>query len=175
MIPLEPIGFYLASAALIFFAYKVVTAPNPVHCALYLALTMIGLAGVFFKLNAHFIAGVQLIVYAGAVMVMFVMVVMLFDLRHEIRSFSRGLVSGLFKIMSAALLAGYLIGAVGESPLVQPGQATLAQSQSVTQDLSLLLFSNYLLIFEVLGVLLLVIAVGVVAVSRVKGGTHAVD
>src|SRR6186997_2126812 len=100
----EAIGFYSLAFFLLFFAFKVITVPNPIHSALYLVLTMIGLAGVFFNLGAQFIAGVQMIVYAGAVMVLFVMVLMLFDLRAEIRSFSRGLFSGALKVMSAAML-----------------------------------------------------------------------
>src|SRR5687768_7680967 len=100
----EAVGFYLLAVFLIFFAYKVVSSPNPLHSALYLVLTMLGLAAAFFNLGAQFIAGVQLIVYAGAVMVLFVMVLMLFDLKAEIRSFSRGLISGMLKIMAAGLM-----------------------------------------------------------------------
>lgn len=168
------IAFYVFAAILILFAYKVVTSPNPVHSALYLVLTMLMMAGFYFHLNAEFIAGVQIIVYAGAVMVLFVMVLMLFDLKHEIRSFSKGLVSGLLKIVSAALVAGYLIGSLGESGSADGTvKATLVGGPGLTRDLAVLLYSKYLLAFEVLGILLLIVAVGVVAVSRVRGGTHA--
>ena len=71
---LHAIGFYFVALFLLFFAYRTVTSANPIHSSLYLALTMILLAGVYFTLGAPFIAGVQLIVYAGAVMVLFVMV-----------------------------------------------------------------------------------------------------
>ena len=111
----EAIGFYSMALFLIFFAFKTITATNPIHSALYLALTMIGLAGVFFQLDAQFIAGVQMIVYAGAVMVLFVMVLMLFDLKTELRAFSRGLFSGFLKIFSAAILAGFALGAATNS------------------------------------------------------------
>src|SRR3954465_2747842 len=102
---MDAIGFYSIAFFLCFFAFKTISSVNPIHSALYLALTMIGLSGVFFQLDAQFIAGVQLIVYAGAVMVLFVMVLMLFDLKTEIRAFSRGLLAGFLKIFSAALLA----------------------------------------------------------------------
>lgn len=169
------LAFYVFAAILMLFAYKVVISPNPVHSALYLVLTMLMMAGFYFHLNAEFIAGVQIIVYAGAVMVLFVMVLMLFDLKHELRSFSKGLVSGLLKIVSAALVAGYLIGSFGESSSSPEGvtKATLVGGPGLTRDLSVLLYSKYLLPFEVLGVLLLIVAVGAVAVSRVRGGTHA--
>ncbi len=171
-----PILFYVYAAILVFFAFKVISTPNPIHSALYLVLTMLGLAAAFYDLNAQFIAGVQVIVYAGAVMVLFVMVLMLFDLQQELRAFSKGLVSGLFKIMSAAMIAGYLVGTFYEAGgvnEVSPSMATLTPAASLTKDLSILLFSKYILAFEVLGVLLLVVAVGAVAVSRVRGGTHA--
>lgn len=168
----DAIGFYSLAFFLLFFAFKVITVPNPIHSALYLVLTMIGLAGVFFNLGAQFIAGVQMIVYAGAVMVLFVMVLMLFDLRAEIRSFSRGLFSGALKVMSAAMLAGFALGAAKSSVAILETPAA-APTADVTRQLGVLLYTKYLWAFEVLGVLLLVVAVGVVAVSRIKGGTHA--
>ena len=171
----EAIGFYTLALFLIFFAYRTITVPNPLHSALYLALTMIGLAAAFFNLGAQFIAGVQLIVYAGAVMVLFVMVLMLFDLRAELRSFSRGLVSGALKVMAAALMAGLALGAADSSVAIlePPPPATAPVTADVTRQLGILLYTKYLYAFEILGVLLLVVAVGVVAVSRMKGGTHA--
>lgn len=171
----EAIGFYTLALFLIFFAFKVITVPNPLHSALYLVLTMIGLAAMFFNLGAQFIAGVQLIVYAGAVMVLFVMVLMLFDLKSELRAFSRGLVSGMLKIIAAAVLAGIAWGAAQNSVAVfESAQAPAAETaMDTTRQLGLLLYTKYLFAFEVLGILLLVVAVGVVAVSRMKGGTHA--
>jgi NADH-quinone oxidoreductase subunit J len=171
----EAIGFYSLAFFLVFFAYQVITVPNPIHSALYLALTMIGLAAAFFNLGAHFIAGVQLIVYAGAVMVLFVMVLMLFDLRAEIRSFSRGLISGALKVISAAVIAGIAMGVASSSIGIIEREAPAMppeMSADVTKQLGLLLYTKYLFAFEVLGVLLLVVAVGVVGVSRMKGGTH---
>ncbi|HMN66971.1 MAG TPA: NADH-quinone oxidoreductase subunit J [Bdellovibrionales bacterium] len=168
----EAIAFYTLAFFLVFFAYRVITVPNPLHSALYLVLMMIGLAAAFFNLGAQFIAGVQLIVYAGAVMVLFVMVLMLFDLRSELRAFSRGLVSGALKVMSAALLAGIALGAANSSVAILQPPADGAVSADVTKQLGVLLYTKYLFAFEILGVLLLVVAVGVVAVSRMKGGTH---
>lgn len=172
--------FYVLALSLIFFAFKVVTSANPIHSALYLVLTMMGVAGLFFHLNAQFIAGVQVIVYAGAVMVLFVMVLMLFDLKHEFNAFAKGLVSGFLKLMSVALVVGYLVGVFLESgeskgvkaSLTTSGDQTSTQLQ-VTRDLAQLLYTKYVLVFEVLGVLLLVVAIGAVAISRIQGGTHA--
>ena len=173
---MQAIGFYGLALFLIFFAFKTITVVNPVHSALYLVLTMVGLAAAFFELGAQFIAGVQMIVYAGAVMVLFVMVLMLFDVESELRAFSRGLISGALKVISAAVLAGFALGAVNSS-LGTIGTVEAKETQlfagDVTRQLSILLYTKYLFAFEILGVLLLVVAVGVVAVSRMKGGTHA--
>lgn len=169
----DAIGFYSLALFLIFFAYRTITVTNPIHSALYLVLTMIGLAAVFFNLGAQFIAGVQMIVYAGAVMVLFVMVLMLFDLKAEIRAFSRGLFSGALKVISAALLAGLALGAANSSIGILDNADKQGLGPDVTRQLGILLYTKYLYAFEVLGVLLLVVAVGVVAVSRIKGGTHA--
>lgn len=170
---LEAISFYTLALFLIFFAYKTITVANPLHSALYLVLTMLGLASAFFNLGAQFIAGVQLIVYAGAVMVLFVMVLMLFDLKAEIRAFSRGLISGALKVMSAALIAGLAWGGARSSVTVLDTPDSQAVGADVTRQLGILLYTKYLFAFEILGILLLVVAVGVVAVSRMKGGTHA--
>ena len=169
----DAIAFYSLALFMIYFAFKTITVPNPIHSALYLVLTMIGMASAFFMLDAQFIAGVQMIVYAGAVMVLFVMVLMLFDLKAELRSFSRGLFSGALKVMAAALLAGLAIGATNSSVAILDSQETPRVVADVTRQLGLLLYTKYLYAFEALGVLLLVVAVGVVAVSRIKGGTHA--
>lgn len=170
----EAVGFYSLAAFVLYFAFKTVTVINPIHSALNLVLTMIGLAGVFFNLGAQFIAGVQMIVYAGAVMVLFVMVLMLFDLRAELRAFSRGLFSGMLKLICAGLLAGIFWAASDSSLAVLEAPAsTPAFEGDVTRQLGIMLYTKYLYAFEALGVLLLVVAVGVVAVSRIKGGTHA--
>lgn len=172
----EAIAFYSLALFLIFFAYKTISSANPIHSALYLVLTMLGLATVFFSLGAHFIAGVQVIVYAGAVMVLFIIVLMLFDLKTEIQAFSKGLLSGFLKVFSAAILAGLALGAISSSYNIVDdpvAKEALTSGKDVTRELSILLYTKYLLAFEVLGALLIVVAIGVVALSRIKGGTHA--
>jgi len=162
-------------------AMSVVLMTNPVFSALSLAMTMVGVAGLFVTLNAYFLAGVQLIVYAGAVMVLFVMVLMLFDLKHELQAFTRGRLTGALKIASVGILSGLIVGAVtmGLSLVGKQGDslANLQAKGSVDsmRYLSETLFLKNIFGFEALGVLLLVIAVGAVALSRSKGGTHARD
>ena len=154
----------------------VVLLTNPIYCALALAMTMVSVAGIFVTLQAYFLAGVQLIVYAGAVMVLFVMVLMLFDLKHELQAFTRGRFSGAFKIASIGTLAGLLVGAlyaVNVNSVVSQPDGPMTTAVGAIQPLSEELFLKNVFGFEALGVLLLVIAVGTVALSRSKGGTHA--
>lgn len=156
---------------------SVVLLANPIYSALCLAMTMVGISALFVTLNAFFIAGVQLIVYAGAVMVLFVMVIMLFDLKKDIQAFSRGKVTGGIKIASAGLFAGLVVGAITMSvglltEKTTDNVVTAGQGMESTKALGNLLFSKYIFGFEALGVLLLVIAVGAVALARSKGGTH---
>ncbi len=168
--------FYGLSFIVLCFALAVVVSNNPVYSAFYLAITMVSLAFVYFILQAYFIAGVQLIVYAGAVMVLFVMVLMMFDLKKEKDSFSKGRMSNFLKVSSVGWLWGLIAGAIYMSSDLLSMGATLHNKDGVgttTKDLAKLLYTDYIFAFELLGLLLLLIAVGAVAVSRIKGGTHA--
>lgn len=168
--------FYFLSIVIIFAATCVLMLPNPIYAALSLAGTMIALGFMYYLLGAYFIAGVQFIVYAGAVMVLFVMVLMLFDLKKETDSFSRRAIPTIVKLVCGGLIALCLFFVFRESgePHLMPTavSAPADQVQSVKQ-LAFKLFYDYVLVFEVLGILLLIIAIGVVAVARTKGGTHA--
>lgn len=169
--------FYFLAFIVLFSALAVVIVPNPVMAALSLAGTMIGLGFMYFLLQAPFIAAVQLIVYAGAVMVLFVMVIMLFDLKREIAVFSGGTVGRVLKLGCGMFLVGAIAGAIGNSLTLIPQVPSVplnAEAQtSATKNLAIELFTKYVFAFEALGILLLLIAIGVVAVSRAKGGTHA--
>ena len=153
-----------------------VLVTNPIYSALSLAFTMVGVSALFVTLNAYFLAGVQLIVYAGAVTVLFVMVVMMFDLKHEIEAFTRGKVTGMVKAGTVAVLAGLLVGSIAVTADVfskTDGAPEVVIGGDTTKELGRILFSKYIFGFEALGVLLLIVAIGVVALSRSKGGTHA--
>jgi NADH-quinone oxidoreductase subunit J len=167
--------FYILGAVALFGAVAVVMFQNPIFAALSLAASMIAVAGLFFTLNAYFVAGVQVIVYAGAVMVLFVMVLMLFDLKHEMATFSKGTVSGILKLISCGLFAGMLIGTarLSSRAFFTPVSMDTKSVNESTKVLSHLLFTDYLFGFEVIGALLLMIAIGAVTLSRVQGGTHA--
>lgn len=173
--------FWFLAFVTVVSALSVVMMTNPIYCALSLAMTMVSVAAIFVTLQAYFLAGVQLIVYAGAVMVLFVMVLMLFDLKHELQAFTRGKLTGGLKLGAVGVLSGLIVGAVATAfvTVQQGGRVDAAgadgavTSAEATRPLAEHLFLNHVFGFEALGVLLLVIAVGTVALSRSKGGTHA--
>ena len=147
------------------FGFLVVLNPfrrNPVTSAMFLVLTIASKAGLFVLLHAFFLAAVQVLVYAGAVMVLFLFVVMLLDLRAEERRTVRkvGAVVGLVAV--GAILFIFL------SSLVH-AQLPVAETPAIegaTIPLGKLLFQQYLLPFEIVSLILLVAMVGVVLLSK---------
>lgn len=165
--------FWILAVVTLVSGLSVILFPNPIFSALSLAMTMVGISALFVTLGAYFIAGVQLIVYAGAVMVLFVMVLMLFDLKTEIKAFSKGVFTGAVKLASVGLIAGLIIGSITLSNHLINLPKVSNNLPDNTKELGLTLFSKHIFGFEILGVLLLVIAVGTVALARSRGGTHA--
>jgi len=156
--------FYLFAALTLIFGFLVIANPfsrNPVTSAMFLVLTIGALAGLFVLLHAFFLAAVQVLVYAGAVMVLFLFI-MLLDLkteeRRKVKSF--GIISGL---VSVGAIMGIFISALRKAPLDGDPLPTL---EGATIPLGKLLFTQYLLPFEIVSVLLLVAMVGVVLLSK---------
>lgn len=162
---MQQIAFYLFSAIMLGFAAGVVVNRNPVSSALSLVVSFIGLAALFVTLNAYFIGIIQILVYAGAVMVLFLFIIMLMDIKAEKRrqlnliAFGGGIaVTVAFITQLATVLAGYT-----------PGRATLPEMASERSDVKMVgheLFTNYNFHLQVIGVLLLVSTIGVVVLSR---------
>jgi NADH-quinone oxidoreductase subunit J len=176
MMDLSSVIFILLALIIIISSAAVLITPNPIYAAFSLAITMICFGFLYFLLNASFIAGVQLIVYAGAVLVLFVMVLMLFDLRKETEAYSKGNFSALLKLLCGLVITGAIAVAIRQSIFAfgEAGQQTTpAEDIQSIKMLAGKLFTQYVFAFEALGILLLVVAVGVVAVARARGGTHA--
>ncbi len=170
---MEPILFYVFAFLLVFFSLGVLFSPNPIFSSLYLAGTMIVLSAAYYLLQVPFIAAVQLIVYAGAVMILFVMVLMMFDLKKEKEMFSGGFFKNNFKITLAGFFVFTLFTTIFMSTeMISSGRGIKTEVLN-TKSMATLLFKDYLVEFEVLGMILLLVAIGAVALSRVKGGTHA--
>jgi len=163
---LPDILFYVFAFLTLVCGVLVVANPfsrNPVTSAMFLVLTIISMAGLFVLLHAFFLAAVQVLVYAGAVMVLFLFVIMLLDLKEEERRRVKtlGLVTGLISI-------GTIVGIFVKSLLAtQPGKDLPAPTvEGATIPLGKLLFTNYLLPFEIVSLLLLVAMVGVILLSK---------
>ena len=164
--PLLPeILFYVFAFLAVVFGFLVVLNPfslNPVTSAMFLVLTIASLAGLFVLLHAFFLAAVQVLVYAGAVMVLFLFVIMLLDVRAEERQRIKmsSLVAGL--VAAGALLYVFFQTLLRSTP----APATAPILEGSTRDLGSLLFTKYLLPFEIVSVLLLVAIVGVILLSK---------
>lgn len=167
---LPDILFYVFAALTLLCGLLVIANPfsrSPVTSAMFLVLTIISMACLFVLLNAFFLAAVQIIVYAGAVMVLFVFVIMLLDLKEEERRHIKafGLAAGL---ISVGIILSVLLRAISggsDSTLPLAANATTA-GESDTHALGMLLFTKYTLPFEVISVLLLVAMIGVITLSK---------
>lgn len=171
--------FYFLQFLILFSALGVVLIPNPIYCSLFLVLSMVGVAALFASLEAMFVAGVQLVVYAGAVMVLFVMVVMLFNLRKESRAFTRGLWGQVLKVVTTVGTGSMIAAALVHSfrgRLIPAFDVNIVQDKVGTagiKEVAEMLFIKYVFGFEVICILLLLVIVGSVSLARAKGGTHA--
>ena len=169
--------FYIIGGITLAAGAAVILSASPLVSSLFLAVSMITMAFLFYLLEAYFISGVQLIVYAGAVMILFVMVLMLFDLKQEDDAFAGGTMGRSLKVLCSFLILGAITGAIlnstGTTGSLPLSEASAAEQIIGVKSLAIKLFTQYLFAFEALGLLLLLIAIGVVAVSRIKGGTHA--
>lgn len=186
--PLEYIVFFAATIMMLGGAIGVVAFRNPVHAALSLVLTLFGVAVHFVAQEAHFLAAVQVIVYAGAIVVLFLFVIMLLgvdksvDLSIEPIAAQRPLAAvmsiGLVGLVTAAVLkAGDAIGTVNpgsgiDSAFVEfdaDGQLTAASSASTDSNIQQLaenLYTDHVLAFELTSVLLIVAVAGTVLLTR---------
>jgi NADH-quinone oxidoreductase subunit J len=161
---METIMFYVLAAVTLASAFCVVSVRRPIHNVLFMILTMIGLAGLFILLQAEFVAMVQLVVYAGAIMVLFLFVIMLLNLDQvtlplgssSARSwYGMGLAVYLFLLLAPIMLRF----------VIAPHGAPQAQGQSNTSAIAEALFTTYLLPFEIASVLLLAAIIGTVLLA----------
>src|SRR5581483_8034894 len=152
--------FYFFSALTLLCGFLVIANPfsrNPVTSAMFLVLTIVSMAGLFLLLHAFFLAAVQILVYAGAVMVLFLFVIMLLDLKEEER---RKIASAIAGVGALAVLAvaGIVVLTILKSHLGL--EATGQPDEGTTMLLGQSLFTKFTLPFEILSLLLLVAMVG---------------
>ena len=157
--------FYFLAIMAIVSAICVITRRNPVHAALALIVTLLSLAGFYLMLYAPFVAGVQIVLYAGGIMVLFLFVIMLVNLEQNIREyqFNRQWLVGV----AAALALGALLLFVYERgrDIFPRTFATIPEAQN-TQQIGTTLYTTYMFPFEIASLLLLVAIVGAVVMAK---------
>jgi NADH-quinone oxidoreductase subunit J len=158
--------FWVLSAVMLTSAVCVVAFRNPVNSAMSLVLSFLALAGLFITLDAFFIGIIQILVYAGAVMVLFLFIIMLLDLKAEARRRLNvaALAGGLAVLGGFVALIVQVVKSLPASSETLPDLARTGYSD--VADVGLALFGGFNLPFQVIGVLLLVSTVGVVILSR---------
>ena len=162
---MSPTLFWLFAALMLGFGAATILNRNPVASALSLVVSFLGLAALFFSLDAYFIGVIQILVYAGAVMVLFLFIIMLLDLKTEqprrinLPILLGGVtVVGLFVVQLAIVIRSHSAGKTPFPPL--------SENLHDAANIGTHLFESYNLPFQVIGVLILVASIGVVVLSK---------
>lgn len=158
--------FYLLSAIMLIGGVLVITRKNPVHSALALIVTLLAQAAVYLMLYAPFVAGVQIILYAGGIMVLFLFVIMLINIDRSVRErqFNSQWVIGL---IAATALGGLFIAVYTKGKDIFPDRPLLAAAEGDnTQKIATMLYGQYMFSFEIASLLLLVAIIGAVVMAK---------
>jgi NADH-quinone oxidoreductase subunit J len=171
---LQLVLFYIFAAVAIVSAILLITRHNVVHSAAFLGSTLFAVAGIFLTLHAEFLAGVQVIVYVGGILVLFVFVIMLIAVERSERErqFNR---QWTIALITSAILIGELAYGLyqGRDSLVLPTAAPPSVPPAVgavlagnSEKVGVALYTTYLLPFEIASILLLVAVVGAVVLAK---------
>jgi NADH-quinone oxidoreductase subunit J len=168
--------FFVFSTVALGSAILMVTRKNPVASLLFMVATLASIAGIYVLFEAHFLAAVQIIVYAGAIMVLFLFTIMLLNLGHDYKDDLKRGVWAIFAFVITGAMAGVLAvrfrGAEDSSvyQYFQGGEAidALLAEHGAVGAIAQPLFTDYVLAFELTGILLLVAVVGALALAKRK-------
>ena len=166
----EAIAFYTLSAFILGFAVLVVTTRDTVHSVLFLVLDFLFVAGLYVLLGAEFLAAIQVLVYAGGIVVLYLFVVMLVNLKRPPEDYAdprrrSALGFGLSAAVLVELAAIAAWGYAKPSPTV-PGTAEAIVGPGNTEQVGWLLYTSYLIPFEVASMLLLVAMIGAIVLAK---------
>ncbi len=160
-----PFFFYLLAGIMLIGGILVITRKNPVHSAVALIITLLAQASIYLMLYAPFVAGVQIILYAGGIMVLFLFVIMLVSIDRSMkeRQFNSQWVVGT---IAAVALGGLFIAVYMKGRNMFPDRMlTTAEGQN-TQNVATLLYGQYMFAFEIASLLLLVAIIGAVVMAK---------
>jgi NADH-quinone oxidoreductase subunit J len=157
--------FYMLSGLAILGGILVITRKNAVHSALALILTLLALAGLYLMLYAPFVAGVQIILYAGGIMVLFLFVIMLVNLERAQKEeqYNQQWLAG---VLAALALGSLFITIYVKGNALLPVHPIKLVEESNTQEIGVLLYGNYMFTFEIASLLLLVAIIGAVVMAK---------
>lgn len=164
--------FYFFAALAISGALGTILSRKPMHSVLALIVTFFSLSGIYVLLNAQFLAVVNIIVYAGAIMVLFLFVIMFLNLRQESNELRN--TSMVLAATVSGLLLVLMLVAVFRKAYIEPVSPALFSSRTgMIEKLGDLLYKHYMLPFELVSVLFLVAISGAILIGkREKGGRH---
>jgi len=167
MLPKLFFGYY--AVVIVFLSMLVVTRKNPVHSVMWMLLLFFHIAGLYLFLNAEFIAAIQVIVYAGAILVLFLFVVLLLNLKEELK-IDRFIGSWPAAVVIASATFVIVSIAFGSFVLAPPGKYTVAfiQQATHTKALGQLLYTEFLFPFEIASLILLVAVIGAIVLAKRK-------
>jgi NADH-quinone oxidoreductase subunit J len=167
-----PFFFYLLAGIMLLGGLLVITRRNPVHSAIALITTLLAQAGIYLMLYAPFVAGAQIILYAGGIMVLFLFVIMLISIERtqKERQFNKQwLVGGAAAIALGALFVSVYVTTAKGKPLFPFGHEPYVETQN-TQTIALMLFDRhagvYMLTTEIASLMLLVAIIGAVVMAK---------
>jgi NADH-quinone oxidoreductase subunit J len=160
-----PFFFYLFAGIMLIGGILVITRKNPVHSALALIVTLLAQASIYLMLYAPFVAGVQIILYAGGIMVLFLFVIMLVSIERSMkeRQFNSQWVVGT---IAAIALGGLFIAVYAKGKNIFPNHALSVVENNNTQRVATMLYGQYMFAFEIASLLLLVAIIGAVVMAK---------
>jgi NADH-quinone oxidoreductase subunit J len=160
-----PFFFYLLAGTMLIGGILVITRKNAVHSALALIVALLAQAALYLMLYAPFVAGVQIILYAGGIMVLFLFVIMLVSIERTVkeRQFNKQWLVG---IVAAATLGGLFITVYTKGKDLFPDHALASVESQNTQNVGNLLYGQYMFAFEIASLLLLVAIIGAVVMAK---------
>lgn len=160
-----PFFFYLLAAMMLVGGILVITCRNAVHSALALIVTLLAQSAIYLMLYAPFVAGVQIILYAGGIMVLFLFVIMLVNIDRALkeRQFNSQWLVG---IIAATALGGLFIAVYTKGKSIFPERILPIAEADNTQRVATLLYGQYMFAFEIASLLLLVAIIGAVVMAK---------
>ncbi len=163
----EVVGFYVLATLILVFAGLVITARNTTHSVLFLMMDFLSVAALYVLLGAEFVAVIQILVYAGGIVVLYLFVVMLVNLKRPPESYRDPRRQGKLGVVLAAAVLVEMVAVAGYSR-VAPAPVAAAVSPVVgnTEEVGWLLYTQYLIPFELASMLLLVAMVGAILLSK---------